>query len=127
MVAGTVLKFTREMTNAVMIRKVSDGAIHIGDESYSDAVALSQESVLGAWDKPDLAQLTAADFADLIAAEPELIVLGTGTESTFAPRELVFALARKGIGLEVMTTPAAARTFNVLAGEGRRIVAVLYP
>ncbi|MDX1507868.1 MAG: Mth938-like domain-containing protein [Woeseiaceae bacterium] len=38
----------------------------------------------------------------------------------------MFAFARAGIGLEVMNTPAAARTFNVLAGEGRRIAAVLY-
>ena len=55
-----------------------------------------------------------------------LLLLGTGSESLFAPRELTFALARRGIGLEAMSTAAAARTFNVLAGEGRRIAAVLY-
>jgi uncharacterized protein len=46
--------------------------------------------------------------------------------NVFPPRELVFALARRGIGLEFMDTPAAARTYNVLASEGRQVAAVLY-
>jgi uncharacterized protein len=57
---------------------------------------------------------------------PELIILGTGPTNVFPPRELVFALARRGIGLECMDTAAAARTFNVLSGEGRSVAAVLY-
>jgi uncharacterized protein len=39
----------------------------------------------------------------------------------------MFAMARSGIGLEIMDTPAAARTFNVLLGEGRSVTALLYP
>ena len=38
----------------------------------------------------------------------------------------MFAFARRGVGFEVMDTRAAARTFNVLAGENRRVAAVLY-
>jgi len=52
-------------------------------------------------------------------------VVGTGTKNLFPPRDLVFGFARRGVGLEVMDTAAAARTFNVLAGEGRRVAAVL--
>lgn len=126
MVAGASLKFTREMTTAVMIRKVSDNAIHIGEETYEEPIALTQEAVIGAWHDLGIDELTSEHFAELTATEPELVVLGTGSESKFAPRELVFAFARAGIGLEVMNTPAAARTFNVLAGEGRRVAAVLY-
>ena len=59
-------------------------------------------------------------------SDPEIIVLGTGQSNIFAPRELVFAMARRGVGFEVMNSAAAARTFNVLAGEGRRVAAVLY-
>ena len=57
---------------------------------------------------------------------PEAVLLGPGSSNVFPPRELMFAFARKGIGLEVMDTAAAARTFNVLANEGRRVAAVLY-
>ena len=57
---------------------------------------------------------------------PELIVVGTGSTQIMPDRELMFAMARKGVGLEVMDTPAAARTYNVLIGEGRSVAAVLY-
>ncbi|MFQ5609218.1 MAG: Mth938-like domain-containing protein [Woeseiaceae bacterium] len=120
------MKFTREKTTAVMIRNVSDGAICIGDDSFTSAVALTSEAILGSWHDAPVAELTGDHFAVLLESEPELVVLGTGSETVFAPRELVFAFARLGVGLEVMNTPAAARTFNVLAGDGRRIAAVLY-
>ena len=70
--------------------------------------------------------LAEVDFQVLFDTSPEVIILGTGRKNIFPPRELMFAFARRGIGLEIMNTPAAARTFNVLAGEGRRIAAVLY-
>ncbi|MDX1508057.1 MAG: MTH938/NDUFAF3 family protein [Woeseiaceae bacterium] len=110
-----------------MIRKVSGSAIYIGDESFSQPIALTQDAVIGDWHDLDIDALNYEHFAALVATQPELVVLGTGSESAFAPKQLVFAFARAGIGLEVMNTPAAARTFNVLAGEGRRIAAVLYP
>ena len=53
-------------------------------------------------------------------------MVGTGKDGEFPPRELMFAFARRGVGLELMDTAAAARTFNVLAGEGRHVAAVLY-
>ena len=53
-------------------------------------------------------------------------MLGTGASNVFPPRELVFAMARRQVGFETMDTAAAARTFNVLAGEGRRVAALLY-
>lgn len=70
--------------------------------------------------------LVESDLALLLETGPELIVLGTGNKYILPPRDLVFALARRGVGLEVMDTPAAARTFNVLISESRRVAAVLY-
>ena len=70
----------------------------------------------------DLPWLSSAVFAE----QPDVVLLGTGAANIFPPRELTFAFARRGIGLEVMDTAAAARTFNVLANEGRRVAAVLY-
>ena len=54
---------------------------------------------------------------------PELIVLGCGAAQAFPPAATLAACLRRGVGLESMTNAAAARTFNVLAGEGRRVVA----
>ena len=71
--------------------------------------------------------MVADDFDVLLKHAPELVIIGTGAQGQFPPRELSFAFARRGVGLEFMDTAAAARTFNVLVGEGRRIAAVLYP
>ena len=120
------MKFTREVPTAVMIRRVSAQGIQIGDELHTDTLALTTESVIGTWSDKPVKDLQPEDFDALLATDPELILLGTGQRIEFAPREIVFCLARRQVGLEVMDTPAAARTFNVLAGEGRRVSAVLY-
>jgi uncharacterized protein len=120
------LKFTREIPAAVMIRRVSDGLIVIGDQSFSDTIALTPEGLVDGFAPPPVHELEESHFNSLLRGDPELIVLGTGATIVFPPRNLTFAFARRRIGLEVMDTAAAARTFNVLAGEGRRVAAVLY-
>jgi uncharacterized protein len=126
MVRDAVVKFTRELFAKLVIRSVSGTAIRINDEEYSDSVALTPEDILGAWPSTPIAALTIADFAEVFEVKPEIVLLGTGSSNVFPPRELTFAFARKGVGLEVMDTAAAARTFNVLANESRRVAAVLY-
>lgn len=120
------LKFTRESSAKLVIRSVSADAIRINGETYTDALALTAEDLLGTWPATPVAALSPADFEVVLAAAPEVVLLGTGSACLFPPRDLTFAFARKGVGLEVMDTAAAARTFNVLAHEGRRVAAVLY-
>ena len=109
-----------------MIRSVAADQIRIGDKTYREPIALTSETVLDTWPGGAVADLSDRDFEPLLEKNPELVILGTGTSNQFPPRELVFAFARRGIGLEVMDTAAAARTFNVLASEGRKLAAVLY-
>jgi len=120
------LKFTRESTGSIFVRSVREDGIVIGDETYLDTIALTTERVLENWPATDIASLEYDDFRDLLDAEPEIVLLGTGSQQLFPPRELVFAMARRGIGFEVMDTRAAARTFNVLISEDRDVAAVLY-
>ena len=109
-----------------MIRSVSDDGLMIGEILHKSTVAITSDAVLDTWRDKAVTALQCEDFADVLATEPEIVILGTGTSNVFAPRELVFAFARRNIGLEVMDTKAAARTFNVLASEGRKVAAVLY-
>lgn len=120
------MKFTREYTSSMMVRSVSEHEIVIGETRYSSTIALTTDTVVDGWSAKPIADLAEGDFADLLEPAPEVIVLGTGPRNVFPPRDLVFALARRGIGLEVMDTAAAARTFNILSGEGRLVAAVLY-
>ncbi|MDJ0812167.1 MAG: MTH938/NDUFAF3 family protein [Woeseiaceae bacterium] len=120
------MKFTRENPTALMVRSVTPEGIRIGDKVYTRTIGLTVDTVVEDWRDKPVAELAEDDFATLLALEPEVVVLGTGTTNIFPPRELVFAMARQQTGFEVMDTAAAARTYNVLAGEGRNVVAVLY-
>jgi uncharacterized protein len=87
----------------------------LGDEPYE-------------WTGLAVDQLTTADFAQIIAAGPalvEFVLLGTGLTQALPPREVRDSLKAAGLGLEFMSTEAAARMYNVLAGEGRRLAAAL--
>jgi uncharacterized protein len=79
------------------------------------------------WPVKALADLKPEDFAEVLAAGAavEFILLGTGLVNALPPRPVRDALARAGLGLEFMDTPAAARLYNVLTSEGRRMAAAL--
>jgi uncharacterized protein len=126
MLRDASLKFTRELSARLVIRNVSESAIRVNDDDYSESIVLTPDDQLTIWSDKPIADLTDADFDSVFDTKPEIVLLGTGASNVFPPRELTFAFARKGIGLEVMDTPAAARTFNVLANEGRRVAAILY-
>ncbi len=78
-------------------------------------------------EQPGLAfeTLTESIFAQLALAKPELVLLGTGQKQRFPNPKLIAALTNSRIGVEVMTTGAACRTFNILVAEGRQCVALL--
>lgn len=121
------LKFTRETVDTVTIQSVTPQGVIIGGAAYSRPIVLSINEVVSEWDAGSVPNLTTSDFDALLEASPELVLIGTGATTVFPPRDLVFAFARHGVGLETMDTAAAARTWNVLATEGRRVAAVLYP
>lgn len=126
MLRDAALKFTRELTRTLTIQSVSAVAITVNGEPYSQTIALTPDEVFENWEPKPIADLGDSDFTVLLDAGTEIILLGTGSSSVFPPRDLMFAFARRGVGLECMDTAAAARTFNVLAGEGRQVAAVLY-
>ncbi len=119
------MKVTRDHISPLTVRKVTRGELVIGNNTVREHVLLTADQEIRRWEAADVTQLRESDFASVIESSPEIIVLGTGWQSAFAPRELTFALARRGIGFETMDTPAACRTFNILLNDGRRVAAVL--
>jgi uncharacterized protein len=119
------MKFTREQNAAITVRHVEPGRLRIGNEVVCNNVLLTADREIRNWAVADIEHLAESDLDTVIESAPELIVVGTGWKPVFPPRELVFALARRGIGFETMDTPAACRTFNVLVNEGRRAAAAL--
>lgn len=78
-----------------------------------------------AWDCPRFEQLTAEHFELLAKLQPELVIFGSGTRLRFPPPALLRTLMTQRIGFETMDTLAACRTYNILAGEGRNVIAAL--
>jgi len=119
------MKFSRDPLNNVTIRRVERGGILIGEDTYDSTVGVTAEQVVDAKLPSAIDELNAETLAPLLAAEPEMLVVGSGWSSALPPRDLTFELAKRGLGMEVMDTPAACRTFNILIAEGRRPAALL--
>ena len=81
-----------------------------------------------AWGPRSLETLTPADFAPVLEAPPgaaEFILLGTGAVQSLPPRAVREAFSAALLGFEFMSTEAAAKTYNLLASEGRRLACCL--
>jgi uncharacterized protein len=81
------------------------------------------------WSAPALADLAQEHLAPILALQPapEFLILGTGAGIAFPPRAFIQAFEERGIGVEVMDSRAAARTWGMLRGEERWIAAALMP
>ena len=81
-----------------------------------------------AWAVPEIGQLSLAALAPVLeagSAEVEFLLLGTGVRNAMPPRDVREGLRAAGIGLEFMDTAGAARLYNLLTSEGRRLAAAL--
>lgn len=107
------------------VRSLGPGSIRIVDDEYSHSLILHPEHGVTRWPVESLESLDAPSLEPLIALEPEIVLLATGRRMRFPDHDLRLEFLRRSIGLEVMTLDAAARTFNVLAGEARNVVAAL--
>lgn len=102
----------------------ADGASAlVNDRRLTASFLLAPDTLVESWSVRDVAAMSPADLEPLFALSPELVLLGCGDRQTFPPAATLAACLSRGIGLETMTNAAAARTFNVLASEGRRVVA----
>lgn len=102
----------------------ADGAqARVNDRILGASFIIAPDRLVEDWPVTVAAALRAHDLAPLLALDPEVVILGTGATQVFPPAETMATCMTRGIGLEAMRNDAAARTFSVLAGEGRRVVA----
>ncbi|RQO63287.1 hypothetical protein DBR47_01710 [Paucibacter sp. KBW04] len=78
-----------------------------------------------AWALTRFEDLTEAHFEQVLACKPELVIFGSGSRIRFAKPALYQSLIQARIGVETMDLAAACRTYNVLASEGRTVLAAL--
>lgn len=105
------------------LRGVNADGILVNDRRLARSFILAPNHLDEQWSPRAAHDLSAADMAPLLALAPAVILLGTGPRLSFPAQEVLAACLTRGIGIEVMDNAAAARTFNVLATEGRKVVA----
>jgi uncharacterized protein len=122
------MKLHADKPDQLSVTAHGNGWIAVNGERHSASVVLLTSGTVRPWGVARLEELTEEHFSALIGSDgppPELVLLGSGTRLRFVAPALLRPLIERRIGVETMDTPAACRTFNILAGEGRRVVAAL--
>ena len=104
------------------VRRVGARSVTLIDRELTESFLLAPDKVVEHWPIVAVDALDASHVHALLALQPELVLLGTGERQMFPAAVFMAGFLRQGIGIEVMNNAAAARTYNLLAAEGRRVL-----
>ncbi|QEI06029.1 hypothetical protein FXN63_09410 [Pigmentiphaga aceris] len=113
--------------NANTITAYGSGYLDINKVRHDYAVTFGTSGTVERWPVTSVDDINADALAQASKDQPEVLLIGTGSRQRFLTGPLIKPLLKAGIGVEVMTTQAAARTFNILVAEGRRVRIALIP
>ncbi|MGH8495026.1 MAG: Mth938-like domain-containing protein [Gammaproteobacteria bacterium] len=120
------MQFTRENDRSVnLVRACAPGRVQVNEQEFSRSMILTRERIIPDWSPTVVDELCAADLDDVLALDPEIILVGTGERLRFPDQKLLARALERGVGIECMDTGAACRTYNILVQEGRRVAAAL--
>ena len=121
------MKLQPDKSSAPLVRAYSQEWLQIDDQRFESSVVVS--SLTGhsprPWTPLTFEQLQAGHLQELVSSGAELVILGTGPRQKFPPAAWLAPFATQRVGLETMDTAAACRTYNILASEGRKVLAAL--
>jgi len=112
-------------TNNSLIESVGSGKIQYQGNWYEKSLIIGIDKIIYPWKHPDVADIDISDFEPFFDGNIEVILLGTGTKQVFLNGYLLTKILTKGVGIEVMDSKSACRTFNLLVSEYRRPLAML--
>ena len=116
------MKFQPEQHHAHSIRAYGPGWVMVGAQRLTHSFTMHAGQPPQPWPVPTFDALGESHFLALAEQAPELILFGSGQSLRFPRPAWLRPLAQRRIGIETMSTPAACRTFNILADEGRRVL-----
>lgn len=119
------MKFQPDRSSAQTISGYGAGWISVANEKIHSSIILGSGGERMAWQCTRFEDLNASHFEQLVQFPAELIIFGSGLRNRFPPAAWLRPLIAQRIGLETMDTQAACRTYNILASEGRTVVAAL--
>ncbi len=115
------------LTSLNTVTAYGPGFIEINAQRHTRAILCSPDQPVVHFAVERFDDLAPEHLADLLARQPELVLLGTGAKQRFLHPRLTRVLSAAGVGVEAMTTQAACRTYNILMTEGRRVLAIFLP
>jgi len=119
------MKFQHDHFDVQSITGYGPGWISVDKEKITESTVLGSRGQRLAWDCRRFEDLTPEHFAQLAGLDAEVVIFGSGARGRFVPAAWLRPLMARRVGLETMDTQAACRTYNILAGEGRNVVAAL--
>lgn len=120
------MKFSiADQSDGNTIHAYTEESVVVNGVTFSSSLVVMADRVIPDWRPESFQSLSEEDFAAFVGLRPDLVVLGTGQQQRFPDPRLYRALIEAGIGVEVMTTAAACRTYNILTSEGRRVIGAL--
>jgi uncharacterized protein len=108
-----------------LLSRIEPGRVWVNGMVHETALVVPWRGPVAAWGAPAFEALQAAHFAQLAELKPEVVLFGSGARLRFPAPALLRGLIERRIGVETMDSAAAARTYNVLASEGRAVVVAL--
>jgi len=121
------MKFAEDNNHArYKITAYDARSIAINDKPFQQSLVLSPMELITDWQPEIYSQLEATHLNPFYELKAEIILLGTGNKQIFPEADILKRLAKEQIGFEIMDTPAACRTFNILMAEGRNVVVGLF-
>jgi uncharacterized protein len=119
------MKFHLSVGEGHSVTATGAGWVRVDAIEHRASFLLAPDAIVEPWAAGGFDALSPADFEAIAALTPEIVLLGTGVRQRFPHPRLYAALTGARVGVEVMDTGAAARTYNIIAAEGRRVVAAL--
>ncbi|MCD9088773.1 Mth938-like domain-containing protein [Stenotrophomonas sp. SY1] len=115
---------SRELPDYSYSLRSADGhQAKVNDQVLTRSFVLAPDKLVLDWPVNAISELTIEHLAPALEQNPAVVILGTGEKQVFPSAAVMAACLTQGIGIEVMNNASAARTFNVLAGENRKVVA----
>lgn len=120
------MQLSQELPDYTYALRGADGAsARVNERVLVRSFIVAPEALIEDWPVASATQLEPAHWQPVLDLAPELVLLGTGDRQVFPPAAALAACLSRGIGVEVMSNDAAARTYSVLASEGRRVAVAL--
>ena len=116
-----------DTSDSNLIRQYTAGEFLVNDVLYTQSIIVTADNVLTDWSRQNVSDLEISDFEKLAEFDAEIVILGTGQELVFPDINLLKPLVDQRCGYEIMNSRAACNTFNVLVGDGRKVIAALLP